>query len=167
MCTATTKTKKLIRSLVLPLEDEKANLFELREAYQEYNNKLTANSPENVADIIKAYAFEDVEHLGVLFLDSANHVIDVHEVSSGLVNQTPIHPREAFRQAVKKNAVSVIFFHNHPSGNPHESAEDIAITKVLVSAGQILQIPVLDHVVIAKGGFSSINRHRPDIFTTN
>lgn len=167
MCNATTKTKKLIRSLVLPLEDKNASLFELREAYQEYNNKLTATSPENVADLIKAYAFEDVEHLGVLFLDSANHILDVHEVSSGLANQTPVHPREAFRQAVKKNAVSVIFFHNHPSGNPHESTEDIAITRTLVSAGQILQIPVLDHVVIARGGFTSICRHRPDIFTTN
>jgi DNA repair protein RadC len=111
--------------------------------------------------------YEAQEHLVVITLNSANYIVRVHELTTGLVNQTPVHPREAFAMAIEDRAVSVIFVHNHPSGSLEPSPEDLSITRVLCAAGKILQIPVLDHIIIGKRGFTSMCRMFPDVFESS
>ena len=86
----------------------------------------------------------------VLSLDSKNGMRSSEISTIGILDATLIHPREVFKIAISKNAAAIIVVHNHPSGDPTPSAEDVRITKTLVQAGHILNIPVLDHVVIGK-----------------
>lgn len=120
--------------------------------------------PEDVLSRVSYMKYESQEHLVVISLNSANYIIRVHELTTGLVNQTPVHPREAFALAIEDRAVSVIFVHNHPSGSLEPSPEDMSITRVLCASGKILQIPVLDHIIIGKSGFTSLCRSWPEIF---
>ncbi|ACX76094.1 DNA repair protein RadC [Fibrobacter succinogenes subsp. succinogenes S85] len=120
--------------------------------------------PEDVLSRVAYMKYESQEHLVVISLNSANYIIRVHELTTGLVNQTPVHPREAFALAIEDRAVSVIFVHNHPSGSLEPSPEDMSITRVLCASGKILQIPVLDHIIIGKSGFTSLCRLYPEIF---
>jgi len=85
----------------------------------------------------------------VLLLDSANHLLRDVTVSSGILNSSLVHPREVFHPAILEPAAGVILLHNHPSGNPEPSGEDLRITRQLAEAGRILGIPVHDHVIIA------------------
>jgi DNA repair protein RadC len=97
------------------------------------------------------------EHLRGLYLNSHNHIIRDEVISIGTVNSNMIHPREVFRPAIECNAAAVVLAHNHPSGEAHASAEDIDITKQLVEAGKIMGITLLDHVIITKNEFVSVN----------
>jgi DNA repair protein RadC len=125
---------------------------------------IPVSVPEDILSRVAYMKYESQEHLVVISLNSANYVIRVHELTTGLVNQTPVHPREAFAMAIEDRAVSVIFVHNHPSGSLEPSPEDLSITRVLCAAGKILQIPVLDHIIIGKRGFTSMCRMFPDVF---
>ena len=116
---------------------------------------------------IVSLKYEPQEHFVLVSLDSSNNIIKVHELTLGLVNQTQVHPREAFARAIEDRAVSVIFAHNHPSGNTMPSPEDFAITRVLCAAGKIIQIPVIDHIIIGKRGITSLCREKPEIFEAN
>ena len=127
---------------------------------------IPVSVPEDVLSRVSYMKYESQEHLVVISLNSANYIIRVHELTTGLVNQTPVHPREAFALAIEDRAVSVIFVHNHPSGSLEPSPEDMSITRVLCASGKILQIPVLDHIIIGKSGFTSICRCFPEIFET-
>lgn len=89
-------------------------------------------------------------------LDSRNRLVKETVISEGTLTSSPVHPREVFRYAIKEAAASVIFVHNHPSGDPDPSADDIAITKRLVKTGKIIGIHVLDHVIIGDGRYSSV-----------
>jgi DNA repair protein RadC len=89
-------------------------------------------------------------------LDAKNRMIRDSRISEGTLTRSLIHQREAFREAIKESACSVIFVHNHPSGDPEPSREDISITEKLVSAGDIVGIKVLDHVVVGDGVYASI-----------
>jgi len=82
-------------------------------------------------------------------LNARNEIIDKHVVTVGLLNESLVHSREIFVRAITDNAAAVILVHNHPSGDPSPSAEDLCITKRLVDAGDILEIKVLDHMVVA------------------
>jgi len=124
----------------------------------------SVSSPEELIPLLSFIKYSVQEHLVVITLNSSNDVIRIHELTRGLVNQTPVHPREAFVKAIEDHAVSVIFCHNHPSGSVMPSSEDIAITRVLCAAGKIIQIPVLDHIIVGHKGYSSICRLHPDIF---
>ena len=128
---------------------------------------IPVSVPEDILSRVAYMKYESQEHLVVISLNSANYVIRVHELTTGLVNQTPVHPREAFAMAIEDRAVSVIFVHNHPSGSLEPSPEDISITRVLCAAGKILQIPVLDHIIIGKRGFTSMCRMFPDVFESS
>lgn len=125
---------------------------------------IPVTTPEDVLSRVAYMKYESQEHLVVVSLNSANYVVRVHELTTGLVNQTPVHPREAFALAIEDRAVSVIFIHNHPSGSLEPSPEDMSITRVLCASGKILQIPVLDHIIIGKSGFTSLCRMYPEIF---
>ena len=121
-------------------------------------------APESLVSRLSYLKYEPQEHLVLVTLNAANMVIRIHELTTGLVNQTPVHPREAFVKAIEDRAVSVIFVHNHPSGSVNPSHEDVSVTRTLCAAGKIIQIPVMDHIIIGKTGFSSLCRLYPDIF---
>jgi DNA repair protein RadC len=91
-----------------------------------------------------------------LLLDVKNRLIREHRVSEGTLTSALIHPREAFREAIRESAAAVIFVHNHPSGDPSPSREDIAITGKLEGAGEAVGIRVLDHVIIGDGEYASM-----------
>ena len=137
---------------------------ELSARYIVGTEQVTVTAPEDVIPRLCWLKYEQQEHFMLVTLDSANHIIGVHELTKGLANKTAVHPREAFRAAIADDAVSVMFAHNHPSGNTEPSAEDMSITRVLCAAGRILQIPVLDHLILSKAGFTSICRQAPEIF---
>ena len=138
--------------------------LELSSRYILSSRAVSVVSPEDLLSRLSSLKFKRQEHFVIVTLNSANYVINVHEVTSGLVNQTPIHPREAFAKAIEDRAVSVIFAHNHPSGSTEPSEQDIAITRLLCAAGKVLQIPVIDHIIIGQGGFTSLCRTMPEMF---
>ncbi len=91
-----------------------------------------------------------------VLLDAKNRFLREHQVSEGTLTGSLIHPREAFREAIRESAASVIFVHNHPSGDPSPSRDDIAVTGRLRSAGEIIGIQVLDHIIIGDGKYVSL-----------
>ncbi|MES2226013.1 MAG: DNA repair protein RadC [Patescibacteria group bacterium] len=96
------------------------------------------------------------EHFVVFYLDSREQEIRRDVVSIGTLNESLVHPREVFEQSIVSHASSVIFAHNHPSGDTEPSAADLEVTKRLVQAGRILDIAVIDHVIVTKGSWKSI-----------
>ena len=106
-------------------------------------------SPQAVCSLINSKIKDyNKEHFYLISLNARNH--SVGQVSVGTINANLVHPREVFGEAIKAKAVSVIFAHNHPSGNTEPSEDDIVITKRLIEAGKIMGIEVLDHVIVAK-----------------
>lgn len=103
----------------------------------------------------KVYAGLLQEHFIVLFVDAKNRPFRKEVVSMGTLNQTLVHPREVFRAAVRAGANALLLAHNHPSGDPEPSPEDISVTRRLAEAGEILGIPILDHLVVGDGRFVS------------
>lgn len=142
-------------------------VFELQQQYFLGTELKSILRPEDIFQELAWMKYAPQENFVCITLDSANHVIKTHEISRGIVNQTPVHPREAFKKAILDNACSVMFAHNHPSGSSEPSREDIAITRTLCGCGKILQIPVIDHIIISKKGFTSLCRENPDIFEKN
>ena len=92
----------------------------------------------------------------VMLLSTKNRVNAIQEVSVGTLNSSVVHPREIFKAAILSNAASLILVHNHPSGDPTPSPEDVDLTKKLVDAGKLLNIPVLDHVVMGDRRYASL-----------
>lgn len=112
------------------------------------------NDPEKVHKLVRSRLKDyNKEHFYLIVLNSRN--CSINEVSIGTVNANLVHPREVFAEAIKNKAASVILAHNHPSGDPEPSEDDLEITKRLVEAGKILGIEVVDHVIITKTGFIS------------
>jgi DNA repair protein RadC len=111
--------------------------------------KITVKSPEDVVktarNLLKG---KKKEHFLVICLDTRNHLIKTSTVSIGSLDCSIVHPREVFKDAISSSAASVIFIHNHPSGDPTPSEDDIKMTKRLIEAGEIIGIEVLDHIVI-------------------
>ena len=91
----------------------------------------------------------------MFWLSSANVVTGFEVISEGLLNSSLVHPREVFRGAIVSTCANIILAHNHPSGNPEPSTEDISITKKLVEAGKIIEIAVFDHLIFADDAFTS------------
>lgn len=104
-----------------------------------------------VAAFFKAIPEPEVEHFIGLYLNSRNVPTSVRIISMGSLNASIVHPRDVFTWAVRERAASIIVAHNHPSGDPTPSEEDIAITRRLVETGRILGIELLDHVIIGSG----------------
>ena len=115
------------------------------------------NSPEDAARLVRyeMSALEE-EHLRVILLDTRNHVLDIQELYHGSVNASQVRVGEVFRPAVRRNAAAVIIIHNHPSGDPTPSPDDLAVTRACVEAGKLLDIDVLDHLVIGQGRYVSM-----------
>ncbi len=119
-------------------------------------DRLRISSPE---DVVRKFQpmLRDLKHevFKVLLLDSANQLLRDVKISEGILNSSLVHPREVFRHAILEPAASVILLHNHPSGNPEPSAEDLQITKQIVEASKIIGIPVHDHIIITPDAFTS------------
>lgn len=120
------------------------------------NNRVTIKSPVEVSTLL----MEEMRHLKkevfkIILLNTKNHIIKYLDVSVGSLNSSIVHPREVFSEAVKSGCSGVLLVHNHPSGDPEPSREDIETTQRLVNAGNILGIKVLDHVVIGDGKYIS------------
>ncbi|HEX9676292.1 MAG TPA: DNA repair protein RadC [Anaerolineales bacterium] len=114
-------------------------------------------SPQEAADLVQyEMGALEQEQLRVLMLDTRNRLIGIREVYHGSLNSSLIRVGEVFRDAVRSNAASIIVVHNHPSGDPAPSPEDVAVTRAMVEAGRLLDIQVLDHLVIGKSAHVSL-----------
>lgn len=112
--------------------------------------------PRDAADLMMAeLRYQTKEHFVALLLSTKNHIIARVIISVGSLNASIVHPRELFREAISYSAAAVILVHNHPSGDPMPSQEDINLTKQLIAAGNLLSISVLDHVIIGDGKYVS------------
>ncbi|ALX48209.1 RadC family protein [Lentibacillus amyloliquefaciens] len=121
------------------------------------DDRYIVRSPEDGAD----YVMEEMrnlnqEHFVVLFLNTKNQIIHRQTIFIGSLNASIVHPREVYREAVKRSAASIICAHNHPSGDPSPSQEDIHVTKRLVESGKMIGIELLDHLVIGDRKFISL-----------
>jgi len=115
--------------------------------------------PELVADyLIASFAAERGELFGCVTLDVRHRLLQVHVLHRGARSASPVEPSEVFRQAIVANAGGVIVWHTHPSGDPSPSDDDLDLTRRLVHAGRLLNIPVLDHLVVARGGWVSLRQ---------
>jgi DNA repair protein RadC len=117
----------------------------------------TINSPADAAALVQ-YEMSSLEqeHLRVLLLDTRNHVLDIVEIYKGSVNSSQVRVGELFKAAVRRNAPAIIIAHNHPSGDPTPSPDDVAVTRAIVQAGKLIDVDVLDHLVIGQGRFVSL-----------
>jgi DNA repair protein RadC len=132
--------------------------FEIgRRAAVAYNKKRERiNSPEEVAQkYIPSMRDKKQESFYVILLDSANHILRDEKISEGILNSSLVHPREVFKPAIIEPAASIILLHNHPSGNPEPSSEDLQITRQLLEASKIVGIPIHDHIIIAGNSYTS------------
>ena len=105
--------------------------------------------------ILNEYIEEDKEAFVAILLDTKLKPIGNYIVSIGILNQTLVHPREVFKKAIVASANNIMLLHNHPSGDPNPSREDISITKRLVEVGKLVGIEVLDHLIVGSGNFYS------------
>lgn len=108
----------------------------------------------------RIYRYATQENFIIVLLNTKNEIISINDISTGSLNSSIAEPREVFREVLKYPTSSVILAHNHPSGNPNPSVEDIKITKKLVNAGKILGIDVLDHIIIGDNEFRSLKQDR-------
>ncbi len=114
-------------------------------------------SPRDAADVVMdELRYLQKEHFLVIFLNTKNRMIGKETLSVGSLNSSIVHPREVFRSAIKRNSASIICAHNHPSGDPTPSPEDVEVTKRLSAAGQLVGIELLDHLIIADRQFISM-----------
>ncbi len=133
----------------------------VREGTTKSETKL-ADSPARVAEVVRAYWGDgelDREHLVCLMLNARSQVVGITTVSVGTLSASLVHPREVFKPAVLSSAAAVVVVHNHPSGDASPSADDRDTTRRLVRAGEIMGIPMLDHVIIAGESSYSFREH--------
>ncbi len=128
-----------------------------RISIEDSEKKPKINSPQDAADrVMFKMGALDKEELWVLILDTRNRLIKIEELYRGSINSSQVRVAEIFTEAVKLNAASIIVVHNHPTGDPNPSTEDITLTRSLVDAGRLLDIEVLDHLVIGDSDFVSM-----------
>lgn len=121
------------------------------------DHKIVINKPEDAVDILmEDMRYLKKEHLRVIFLNTKNIIIEVKDLSIGSLSSSVVHPREIFSEAIRKSSSSIIVSHNHPSGDPTPSQEDINITRRLHEVGKLIGIDLLDHLIIGDGNYISL-----------
>ncbi|MCK9351610.1 MAG: DNA repair protein RadC [Candidatus Paceibacterota bacterium] len=159
-----TDPRKLEREMNIPASKACQIIASLelgRRFFKQANGKTAIiRTSKQAYEYLKDMGELQKEHLRGIYLNSRYRVIHEETISIGSLTANIVHPREVFRPAVEHHAVAVIIAHNHPSGDKTPTKEDRAITKQLCSAGKILGIDLLDHLVITKTGFGSIASHR-------
>lgn len=124
---------------------------------QTAQQRTVIRSPEDAADYaMPRFRFEQKEHFAVILMNVKNHILSMPVISVGSLTASVVHPREVFKVAIQQTAASIILVHNHPSGDPAPSQEDIATTTRLVQAGKLLDIPVLDHIILGNNNYISL-----------
>lgn len=122
-----------------------------------YNDRYIIRSPEDAANyVMNDMRFLSQEHFVCIYLSTKNQVIHQQTIFIGSLNASIVHPREVFKEAFRRSAASIICIHNHPSGDPGPSREDIEVTKRLVECGKIIGIEILDHLIIGDKKFVSL-----------
>jgi len=137
--------------------------FELSKRLEGYPERAKAviKSPEDVVSQVRSrLKGKKREHFLTLLLDTRNQLIGVAPISIGSLDSSIVHPREVFKEAISASAASVIFVHNHPSGDPQPSEDDIKLTQRLVEAGKIVGIEVLDHIIVADQAYLSMKSRK-------
>lgn len=125
-------------------------------AREKINPKNLLDSPQKIFEFLKEkIGTEKREHFVILYFDTRSNLI-FDEISIGTLNTSLVHPREVFSKAVLRSASHIVVAHNHPSGDPRPSTDDITTTKRLIEAGKILGITLTDHIIIAKNSYSSL-----------
>jgi len=129
------------------------------EGYSESAVKILVKTPEDVTGLVQSRLKDKKkEFFLAVLLDTRNQLIKVAEISIGSLDSSVVHPREVFKEAISASAASVIFVHNHPSGDTEASEDDIKLTKRLAEAGEIVGIDVLDHIIIGGKSHASLKR---------
>ena len=143
----------------------RAKAVQLKAAFELGRRVLTSNpiqlpnirKPEDAYDLLKA-SFQDLdrEHFKVIHLNTKNQVLKVETTAIGILSSSPVHPREVFKEAVKMSSAGLILAHNHPSGDPTPSQDDLLLTKRLYEAGEILGIHIVDHLIFGDNRYLSL-----------
>ncbi len=129
----------------------------LAQRKSEEDNRPIFHSPQDVADHVQyEMSVLDQEHLRVMLMDTRNRLEKIVTLYIGSLNSSTVRVGELFKEAIRRNCASIIIIHNHPSGDPSPSPEDITLTRAAVQAGKLLDVEVLDHIVIGRGKFVSL-----------
>lgn len=136
----------------------------IKEYNQKYPNKIQLNTAAEVYSEMHDIKQNDREFLVVFHLNTKNQIIAREIVSIGILNASLIHPREVFKHAICFSANAIILSHNHPSGDPTPSSEDIRVTKTLRDVGSLIGIDLTDHVIVCENDYYSLRMHNHDIF---
>lgn len=116
-------------------------------------------TPRDIAELLlPQFGASPVEQVGVLLLDARHRLMRVRTISVGSLDTSVVHPREVFRPAITLGAAAVVLFHNHPSGDPTPTSEDIALTRRVRHAGDVIGIDVVDHIVLADARYCSVRQ---------
>ncbi|KAA3648078.1 MAG: JAB domain-containing protein [Chloroflexi bacterium] len=136
----------------------------------ELGRRLSLEAPEerpvisSPADAAALVQYEmgalEQEHLRVMILNTRNQVLDIVELYHGSLNASMVRVGEVFKPAVRRNAAAILVVHNHPSGDPTPSPDDVAVTRAIIEAGKLLDIEVLDHIVIGQGSYVSLKEKK-------
>ena len=148
------QTRSIRMKVIRPVW-ETLTIHEVASTY--IGGQVQFTSSRDVYDLFKFLKDETKEHFLALHLDSKNRIICLDKVSSGSLNASIVHPREVFKTALLSSAAAILLIHNHPSGNPDPSREDIELTTRLKEAGDLLGLRVLDHVIIGEDRYISLS----------
>ena len=119
-------------------------------------DRIQFDGPEDVAAyLMPQYGSRSVEHFGIVLLDTKHRVLRTRVLSVGTLDASLVHPREVFREATLGGAAAIVLFHNHPSGDPVPSGDDVALTTRLVRAGDLMGVDVIDHIIVADACYCS------------
>ncbi|MGD2156090.1 MAG: DNA repair protein RadC [Anaerolineales bacterium] len=117
----------------------------------------TIHCPADAAALVQGeMGLLEKEHLRVILLDTRNHVLDIVEIYRGSVNSSQMRVAEVFKPAIQRTAAAILLLHNHPSQDPSPSPDDVAVTRAIVQAGELLDIPLVDHLILSRGGYVSL-----------
>lgn len=140
-----------------PDSDRLRELLDEARKIAESKTAVNVQRPEDVAALVMYdMAKLEQEEMWVVLLNTRNHVIKVVHLYKGSLNSSLIRIGEIYREAVRENAAAIIVCHNHPSGDPSPSPEDVAVTKAIIKAGDLLDIDLLDHIIVGNGRFVSM-----------
>ena len=121
------------------------------------DDKIQVKSPADAANLLMMEMGNlEQEHMRLILLDSKNHIVDTPTIYVGSLSMSVIRVGELFREAIRQNCASIIVIHNHPSGDPTPSSEDVAVTAMIIQAGKLLDIEVLDHLIIGRQRYVSL-----------
>lgn len=151
-----------VRGIGLAKASQIKAAFELAnrlEGYPELGKKPVVKTPDDVVSLVRGrLKGKKKEHFLALLLDTRGQLIKISEISIGSLDSSIVHPREVFKEAISASAASVVFAHNHPSGVPEPSEDDVKLTERLAETGEVMGIEVLDHIIISDNNYVSLKR---------